>query len=77
MAPEQRLAEVIKWYSYHRGTLPADDLRKRCEFQEIAINNVLNVMIDIVAELQERRVKSSALYLPRGIILNGDDARGR
>lgn len=72
---ENDLRDVIVWYHENKGRIPRENLRKRLDFTETALNNAFNVMISMCEELQKVRGKPSALWLPNGMKVSGDVKR--
>jgi hypothetical protein len=63
--PDEDLANYIKWWQEHKDEIPRDNLAKRAEFFETALNNIQYVLISMLAELQDRRPKETGrLYIP-------------
>ncbi|MGI9489192.1 MAG: hypothetical protein ACR2RF_25555 [Geminicoccaceae bacterium] len=67
---EDKMGELAKWYYFHKDTLPRDDLRRRIEFLETVINNLLLLQTytqEDVQKLEGRRT----LFVPSGVQING------
>lgn len=67
---ENKMGDMAKWYFFHKGTLPRDDLRKRIEFLETVINNQLLIMTHMQEDIQKLEGRRK-LFVPSGVQING------
>ena len=71
---EKRLTEWAVWFHQNKPRLQPDNLRKRLDFAEKAIDGLLECMAIAAEDIRtlEGRQKSARLWLPSGIQVNGD-----
>ena len=67
---ENKMAEVAKWYYFHKDTIPRDNLRARIEFLETVINNFLLVQTYIQEDVQKLEGRRK-LFIPSGVQVGG------
>ena len=72
---DDRLADFAKWFHYHRGTIDQQNMSKRMEFYETAVDNMCLLITYLVEDIQHLEGRRS-LILPSGIKLNGDIRAG-
>lgn len=72
---KDQLNDVCKWYYHHCQTIPPENLHKRLEFQEVAIRNLINLMITLL-EIEIEHVNGNKnLLLPSHVDVSGDIRR--
>lgn len=71
---EKRLTEWAVWFHQNKPRLPVHDLRKRIEFLEKSIDGLLECLAIAAEDIRtlEGRGKSPTLWLPSGMLQNGD-----
>lgn len=73
-ATEERIEEWGKWYHHHKDNIP--DLKKRTEFQTLAIDGLFEIMARMAKDIQNVELKAGCrshhLYLPTGVSVSGD-----
>lgn len=71
---EKRLIETAVWFHRNKDHIPRNDLRKRIDFLEKALDIFLEMTAMIVdrAQMNEGRAKSESLWLPKGVDASGD-----
>lgn len=68
--PDEDLANYIKWWQEHKDEVPRENLAKKAELFETALNNIQYVLISMLAELQDRRPKHTGqLYVPENWLM--------
>lgn len=66
---DERLAEVAKWFIYHKGTIPPDNLGKRLEFLEKMCHNLLDVCIMQAEDIKELEGVRRKILMPSSVVL--------
>ncbi|PWT71722.1 MAG: hypothetical protein C5B59_17235 [Bacteroidetes bacterium] len=71
---DRKTIELVEWYHYNKDRIPPAELKKRCDFYEKTIDIILERLIIICEDFRkaENRPASSHLYLPNGMLVNGD-----
>lgn len=69
---DNQVAEVARWFLYHKGMIPPENLKARCEFLEKACHNLLNLCIAQAEDIQELEGFRRKLYLPTSVRMTGD-----
>lgn len=73
---EERISEIFRWYEYNRGLIPKENLMKRLDFQQKAIDCLFEVVVlqaECIQLLEFKAgVRSNKLWLPNGVQINGD-----
>ena len=71
---ERKSLEWVTWYFEHRGQIPESNFTKRLDFQEKAIEGLLDILSICTRDIQdlEHRRSSSSLWTPPRIRTEGD-----
>lgn len=74
---DEQVANVAKWFIYHKGTIPPENLSKRIEFLEKMCHNLLNLCIAQAEDIKELEGVRRQLLMPRSVKLteNGVELR--
>lgn len=72
---DERFVELVKWWRFHRSTLPPEDLRKRCDFLETMCTNLLELFAMTTEDIEGLEGARRKLYLPRSVEVRGDVTR--
>ena len=73
---ENRTQEIITWYHYNKNLIPKENLVKRLDFQQKAIDCLLELIVHLLEDIDPLEHKagqrSKTLWLPKGMKVNGD-----
>lgn len=73
---EDRLAEIYKWYAFHKGTIPPQDVMKKTLFLQKAIDCMFELIVRQQEEIQSMEHKNGTrsvrLWMPSGVEIHGD-----
>ena len=71
---EERIRDWAVWFHQNKDRMPSDNLRKRLDFLEKALDGCLELVAIATKDIQklEHREKSPNLWLPSGVDIQGD-----
>lgn len=74
---ETRITEWGLWFHENKDRIPPENIRRRCDFLEKAVDGCLELIAIATKDIQtlEHRDKSPNLWLPNGVSLKGDLTR--
>jgi len=74
---EHRLTEWAVWFHQNKPRIPPENLKKRIEFLELALDGCFECVAIATKDIQqmENRPKSARLWLPSGVQASGDFRR--
>lgn len=72
---EKRAEEIIRWYHYNKNLIPPENLVKRADFQQKAIDCLLELVVHLLEDLDplehKAGTRSRSLWLPASVRVNG------
>lgn len=70
---EDRLRDWVIWYKEHEKQIPRDNLAKKLEFMEKAVDGVLELLVMTAKDVQEleKRNGRGSLWLPGSVKIDG------
>lgn len=71
---ERRITEWATWYHANKKRIPPENLKKRCDFLELSIDGLLELLAIATKDIQniEHRRGQKRLILPQGTTLTPD-----
>lgn len=70
---DQKVTEWGTWYEYNRERIPPENLKKRCDFYQLAISGLIECLAIACKDIQtiERR-DAPRIILPKQVSLPGE-----
>ena len=71
---ERNLINTAVWFHRNAPRIPRDNLKKRCDLYEKAIDLLIDLNAQLVQRMQgvEGRPRNSKIWLPNGMNVSGD-----